>query len=60
MKLKQCYQLFKKIKRYIEKNEIDKAKELYVQCRELYTKLSEEEQKEFYDKMQILYEELTI
>ena len=56
--LKQCYSLLNKIKKHIEANEMEKAKKLYVQCRNLYTKLSETDRKEIYDKIEILYEEL--
>lgn len=58
-RLKQCQKLLKKIKKNIEKDYIEKAEKLYVRCRKQYTKLSEEEQKEIYDKMKILYEELS-
>jgi len=57
--LRECYTLLNKIKKHIENNDTGNAKKLYVRCRKLYTKLSEEDKKEIYNKIEVIYEELS-
>ena len=50
---------FSHAKEYAGKNEIAKAKKLYMESRKIYVGLSNEEKKEVYDKLMELYNKVS-
>ena len=54
-KLDKCYSIMDTAQNYLENDEIDKAKKLYLECRELYLKLDDEEKALIYNKLERLY-----